>query len=81
MLSPPYLDVAVATNSTAAQGESPPPITRMTSTLIVSTFNAAATRVKMALWKDYRVVVAADVEVLAYDRRVKVVREIGVEDI
>ena len=28
-----------------------------------------------------RVVVAADVEVLAYDRRVKVVREIGVEDI
>ena len=29
----------------------------------------------------HRVVVAADVEVLAYDRRVKAVREIGVEEI
>ena len=40
----PYFDVAVHKDSTAAQADSPPPITRRTSTLIVSTFNAAETR-------------------------------------
>ena len=40
----PYLDVAVHKDSTAAQADSPLPMTRMTSTRIVSTFNAAETR-------------------------------------
>ena len=40
----PYLVLAVDIVSTAAHGDSPPPMTRMTSTLYVSSFSAVMTR-------------------------------------